>query len=614
MSMTIAPELRVALIAALLGAAGTAGAQTPPAGITADELREHVRTLASDEFEGRGAGTEGNEKAAAYIVQQFRAAGLKPAGDAGGYTQSFEFVKALELGPGNTLTLAVPTTGGSARELTLAPDADFRPLGFSSSASVQGEVVFVGYGISAPDKGYDDYAGLDVAGKVVMMLRHSPEGNNPHGELNALTALRVKARTAREKGAAAMLLVEGPAEGDEDNLMSMSYDYSFAASGIPAVQVKRASLAPLLEAHGVTLKQLQDSINASKKPRSIPFPGATASLRTDVVQVKARAVNVLGVLPGRDPAVKDEVIALGAHFDHLGWGGRGSGSLRPDEPAIHNGADDNASGSSALLELAEEFGRRASSLRRSVLFIAFNAEERGLLGSNHYVSHPTLPLARTVAMINMDMVGRLKDDQLTVYGIATSPAWDSLITRLNREGGGFSVKQVADGVGPSDHSSFYTKEVPVLFFFTGTHDDYHKPSDDWQTLNYDGHQRVARFVYRVADEIDRFPARPAFARAPVTQQSMGGDSRGFRVTLGVVPDYTEGSTGMKIGGIRPGGAADKAGMKSGDVIVKMGGKNVLNIYDYMAILGELKAGEEVEVEFLRGTERMNAKAVMEKRQ
>jgi hypothetical protein len=327
----------------------------------------------------------------------------------------------------------------------------------------------------------------------------------------------------------------------------------------------------------------------------------------------ANTANVIGFLEGKDPAMKDQALILGAHFDHLGMGGPGSGSLMPDTVAIHNGADDNASGTAGLLELAQLLASDSAGLRRTVVFAFFSAEELGTIGSSRYVSSPLVPLASTVAMLNMDMVGRLRDNSLTVGGSGTSPLWTDLLNRENSDSS-FKLTLNPDGYGPSDHASFYAKDIPVLFFFTGIHDDYHRPADDWETLNYEGEERVVRYVYRVAREVIAGKERPAFARVQSQRPSMGGgDARGFSVTLGVIPDYAEGGTGMKIGGIRPGGPAEKAGLKSGDVIVKMAGKNVLNIYDYMGILAELKAGDVVEVQVQRGEQAVTVSATMASR-
>ncbi len=577
--------------------------------ITSAELKAHVKYLASDELEGRGSGTEGNKKAAEYLAEQFKAYGLKPAGENETFFQPFDFVSAVKLGGNNAL--AIEQKG---KRTSLKVDEDFRPYGFSSNAKATGSLVFAGYGITATDKNYDDYKNLDVNGKIVVVLRYGPDGNDPHSDFNKYTALRNKARVARDKGAAGLIIVDAT----EDEIAKLSYDQSFASSGIPCISMKRSILVPLLKSVKRDVQAIVDTMKATKQPVTFEFPDVKFSLETEVVKVMSKTSNVVGYIEGSDTNVKDEVVVIGAHFDHLGYGGVGSGSLMPDTHAIHNGADDNASGTAAMLELAQKFASNRTSVSRTLLFMGFSGEELGTLGSQHYVNNPFFPLNRTIAMINMDEVGRLKDNVLTVYGTGTSPEWTPLIkkynTGLTSVTDTFAIKPVPDGFGPSDHAQFYGKDIPVLFFFTGTHNDYHKPSDDWDKINYEGEEKVVRYIYNIANDIQSKTGKPLFAKAQsASPMGGGGDSRGFTVTLGVIPDYGESSDGMKIGGTRPSGPAEKAGMKAGDLITKFAGKKVLNIYDYMGILGELKAGDVVEVEAVRDGKPMKFSVTMQKR-
>ncbi len=574
--------------------------------ITAGELQAHVKYLASDELEGRGSGSEGNRKAAQYIAKAFAEYGLKPAGTNGTYFQEFEFVSSVKLGSANSVTIA---RAGKA-PLRLKVDEDFRPFGFSSNSSVSAPAVFAGYGITAPVLKYDDYEGLDVSGKVVIALRYGPDGNDMHSEFYRFTSLRNKARYAREKGAAALIIVDA----HHDELPKLTYDQSHASSGIPCVALRSGVLEQLLPAKQ-SLAAIKDSIKASRRTIGFPLPGVTISLETDIVKVMDRTANVLGYLEGSDPVLKKEVVIIGAHFDHLGYGGEGSGSLVPHLHEIHNGADDNASGTAGLLELAQRFAANASR-SRTLLFIGFSAEEIGTIGSQYYVNNPYFPIEKTVAMINMDEIGRLNENALTVYGTGTSPEWIPMLKKYNARAASdsFALKLIPDGFGPSDHAQFYAKDIPVLFFFTGTHNDYHKPSDDWEKINYAGQERIVRFIYDVANDIQSATPKPQFTRAQsTTGMGSGGDSPGFAVTLGVIPDYGESTEGMKIGGTRPNGPADKAGLKAGDIIVTLAGKKVMNIYDYMGILGELKAGQTVEVEVVRDGKPMKFSATMQKR-
>jgi len=588
---------------------GAARSQQSSKEVTSVEIQQHVRFLASDSLDGRLTGTEGNRLAAQYIANKFETFGLPPV-PGNSYFQEFEFVQQVKLGKDNSLLVSTPK---GAEKFVV--DKDFRPLGFSTNVSLKGNLVFAGYGISAPEKGYDDYENTDVSGKIVIVLRYSPDGSNPHGELQEFSSFRNKARYARDKGAVAVILVNGELDDPDDDLIPLRYDQSMATSGLPMIQVKRRIMAGILGLLGRNLRSIQDTINTTRKPSSFQIPQSVeVSLSTNLEQIKGSSANVAGFLKG-GKAPNDEVLVIGAHFDHLGHGGEGSGSLSPDEDAIHNGADDNASGTAGLLELAQFFVAQRDQLKRSILFLAFSGEEMGLLGSSYYVQHPLLPLENTIAMMNMDMIGRLQESRkLTVYGTGTSSNWERLLRKENHDpehDSIFTLSFIADGFGPSDHSSFYGKNIPVLFFFTGTHNDYHKPSDDWELLNYEGEQEVLRYVQIVAEDILNDDPRPVYVNVP--SSSSRGDARGFKVTLGIIPDYGETPNGMKIGGVRAEGPAAKAGMLGGDIIVKMDGKNVLNIYDYMAILGELKAGDIVDVEVLRNGDRITLSATMQKR-
>jgi hypothetical protein len=594
-------------LGALLATVGTG--QESSTDITAEDLREHIKYLASDELEGRGSGTSGNEEAAAYIIERLQEFGIEPAGDNGTYLQHFEFVATVRQGEDNALAF-----GALGDKTELEAGVDFRAFPFSSNASVRGPLAFVGYGVSMPDSGYDDYAKLDVEGKIVVMLRFAPDGDSPRSRFFRQTSFRNKVRVAREHGAKALILVTGPLHDEEDELIKARYDRVAGSSGIPAVTMKRAFLEPYLSEMGKDLRSIQDSIAAKMEPISFDISGGEVSLTTEIVKVVEKTANVVGVLEGTDPSLKQEYLILGAHFDHIGYGGVGSGSMVPDTTAIHNGADDNASGTAGLLELAQKFGAESSTLDRSLIFVFFSAEELGTIGSTYYVNNPTFPLEQSVAMLNMDMIGRMTDSSINIGGTGTASAWEQILAELNKDST-FKITENPDGFGPSDHSSFYGKKIPVLFFFTGTHEDYHRPSDDWDKINYEGEELIVRYVYAVASAVVGAEERPVYARVESTSRSSGGgDRRGFRVVLGVVPDFTgQTEDGMKVSSVRPNGAAERAGMKAGDIIVKMAGKDILNIYDYMGILGELKVGQMVEVEVLRDGKRESLTATMQKR-
>jgi hypothetical protein len=581
--------LWTALLAATLTGCGGSATKIETPTVTADELKEHVRFLASPELKGRKVGTPENDRAARYIADRFKEYGLMPAGDNATFLQKFPFVSGAKPGPSNALSFEF---GG--RTLPLEIEKTFRTLSFSADTTVSAPLVFAGYGITDTSQNYDDFSGIDVKGKIAVVLRFTPKGDDPHSPFVTYSSLRVKTYKARERGAAGLIFVSGPLDSEKPELVSFSFDQGFSSSGIPVATISWATFDTLLQAEGKTARAVQEGINASQKPASFAM-GATAKLTTSIQKIMGESMNVVGVIPGNDPVLKNEYIVIGAHFDHLGMGG--SGSLAPDTVAVHHGADDNASGTAGLLEAAEYLSWTRDSLRRSILLAGFSGEEAGLLGSAYYVNHPTVPLASMRAMINMDMVGKLRDGKLVVEGIGTSPGFDSLLNALNIDST-FDLTLKPDGYGPSDHASFYGKDIPVLFFFTNMHNDYHKPSDTWEKLNYEGEAKIVGLVTRIARELDRQDQPPAFTR--VASQAPQGDRRPMRVTMGVVPDYADDGGGLKVNGVRPDGPAEKAGIQAGDVIVKFGDKTVSSIYDYTYILQEHAPGDVVNVEVKRG--------------
>ena len=573
--------------------------------ITPQELRYHLKYLASDQLEGRRAGSRGAELAAEYIANEFKGYGLAPRGVDGTYFQPFDFIAGVNLGSPNDATASV-----NGKDITFILDQDFRPLGFSSSGSFRGGIVFAGYGIEAPDQHYNDYEGIDVHGKAVLVLRYHPEGDNRHSMFGRYSSVRYKAAKAKENGAALLLLVTGPADTDRDELMKLTYDQSVGDAGIPALSITQAAANRILAGNGSTIKQLQEEINKEKKPQSFVIDHASLTTHTTVDKINASSKNVVGFLEGTDPSLKNEVVVVGAHYDHLGFGGEGSGSLQPDTVAVHNGADDNGSGTVGLLELAQYFAAHRSSLKRSLLFISFSGEELGLLGSAAYVKDPTVPLASIVTMVNMDMIGRLTNRKLIVYGIGTSPGFESLMRR-DADTTLFNLKLLPDGFGPSDQSSFYAKEIPVLHFFTDLHSDYHRPSDDWEKINFEGERDVLELVRKVVTDLDEDSSRPQYVK--VEQPRPTGGEQAIRSYTGTIPDFGEQVEGMKLSGVREGSPAAKAGLIAGDIIIKFGTIDIKNLYDYTFALGEYKPGDEVTVIVKRGTEQKSFKLTVGRR-
>lgn len=596
-------NLKACLLFVLLALPRFAVAQSSPA-ITADEVQKHVKYLASDQLEGRKTGTKGGEAAARYIANEFESYGLKPVGHHGTYFQNFDFVAGIKLGEVNTLALGV-----AGKTLNLEINKDFRPLGFSTSEAFDGGIVFVGYGISDTAKKLDDYADVDVSGKAVLVLRNAPPSEMGR-DFSPYASLRYKASKAKEKGAKAIIVVTGPEDSDNDDLIRLTYDNAMGNAGFPAMNITRKAADKAMALAGVTVKELQKKMNESKQSNSFLLKDVNLSARISLKEVRQTAINVVGFLEGRDESLKNQIIVFGAHYDHLGMGGESSGSLRPDTAAVHHGADDNASGTAGLMELAQAFAGDKENLKRSMLFIAFAGEELGVLGSAYYVNHPVFPLEQTVAMLNMDMIGRMNNRTLIVYGVGTSPGFEALATKYNKDST-FVLKLNKDGYGPSDHSSFYAKRIPVFNFFTDIHSDYHRPTDTYDRLNYPGEEKILRYIGAIATELNATTDKPQYVAVEMPRQPAAG--RSTRVTMGTIPDFGEQVQGFKISGVRPGGPAAKAGLLGGDVIVKFGKVEIKNLYDFNYALGEHKPGDEVEVVFKRGNDTKTVKVTLEKR-
>lgn len=585
-------------------------------------LRADVSYLAHDEREGRAPGTEGIEAAADYIASAFKDVGLKPAPGADGYFQPFTLGGSPKLGKPTTLVFHGP----GDRSLDAAKD-DMAPLAIGTGGTVKGApLVFAGYGITARDPArkldYDDYAGVDVKDKVVLVLRREPQldrDDSPFdGKRNSSFAtFQHKATNAFQHGAAAVVLVNDEAglKGEKDELLAFGGAGTEVYSALPFLMAKRSFADKLLKDAGQpSLAELEKAIDAEAKPQSRVLEDWSTDLRVDIERKAITTKNVIGVLEGSGP-LADETIVIGAHYDHLGHGGLFSGSLAFLSRDIHNGADDNASGSAMVLETARRLARRSDPLPRRVVFMAFSGEERGLLGSKHYVDHPLYPLKSTVMMVNFDMVGRLNDkNELTIYGTGTSPGAEALVEALGQSSG-FTIKKIAEGLGPSDQQSFYLKNIPVLFAFTGTHRDYHRPSDDTERINFTGMSRIADFAEVLLLDVIRRPHRPEFTKV-VRSGGHGGSDPGrvsISVYLGSIPDYDDSVKGVKLSGVREGSPAEKGGLKEGDVIVGFGGKPIATIYDYTESLGRYKPGDVVDVVVKRDGKETTLKVTLGKR-
>jgi hypothetical protein len=566
------------------------------------------RALSDPRWDGRGVGTPGLDSAAVFIADQMKRAGLAPAGDSGGFFQPFEVTTGVTVGEPCAIAI-----GGRAWTV----GDDFQPLGFSTSGTVQAAVVFAGYGITAPGYAYDDYAGLDARDKVVLVMSNEPgemdSTSRFDGNINTpYSELRTKAINAREHGALGLLLVDGPRYHAGDPLRKPRSDGgAYMTSGLLAGAISAPLAAALLHGSQTALADAQSAIDSHQQPHSFALP-ESVTMRITLRRTKATIRNVVGLLRGADST---RTLVVGAHYDHLGYGQEGS--LAPDSHLPHVGADDNASGVAALLGLADGYALSPGRApQHDVVFCAFTGEELGLLGSSHYVDEPARPLESVEAMINMDMVGRLHDDKLLVAGVGTATEFPSLVAAINRRDtrdAGFDLKTSEDGYGPSDHSSFYKKKIPVLFMFTGAHADYHKPSDTWDKINLRGLYRVSRFVAELLDTLDRGPRvhyRQARSDSSTGRIAGGG---GYGAYLGTIPDYMQTEGGVLLSGVRTGAPADQAGLKGGDVIIGFDGVHIDNIYDYTFALRSRRPGQTVRIQVKRGQQTLELVATLGRR-
>jgi hypothetical protein len=531
-------------------------------------------------------GTPQLYKAAEFLKKEFESYGLKPLFD-GNYFQEFPFMERLESG-NNTVSILE-----DGKETSLNQSNDFTPLSFTDNLNIKGNAVFAGYGISAKDLNYDDYADLNVKGKIVIVFRNHPDVKSPHSKFEQYSSLRYKTTTARDKGAIGIIFVN-TSDNKDDALIELKYDNAAKISGISALQIKKDKLS------FIRFDDLQNKIDSTLLPASYLLDeNIMFNLSTEVNEIKGKSVNVGAYLEPDNVKFKDEYLVLGAHFDHLGWGGQNS--LYMGEPTIHNGADDNASGTTGLLELAEKFASIKNQLDRKIVFIAFSGEELGLLGSSYVVNNFPLPIENDITMINMDMIGRLNDkNDLIVYGTGTSSRWKNILDDKNEYNLNLTFND--EGFGPSDHSSFYGKKVPVLFFFTGTHSDYHKPSDDADKINSSGEEKVLKYVFDIALTIANSDIRPDYISV---ERKDTGKMMGTRVYVGTVPDFAGEVDGYKLGGVTDGSPAAKAGLQAGDIITKFGDKKISNIYDFTYALGNYVPGDKVMVVVKRGEEELS---------
>lgn len=604
--------LLVALLAAaLVGGAAAQSLDVPPANST--RYLDTIKALTAPSMEGRGDDTPGIALAADLLERRYKALGLEPAGTQG-YLQPFSVVTGAKLAGNNQIREQI---GGNQHELTL--NEDFVPFSFSATGQVDAPVVFAGYGATADEFGYDDYAGLDVKDKIVVLLRYEPSGFTAKGATQGLNrgltrhaALVTKAINARNHGAKAVVIINGELRtGDQDLLARFGAVSGPENVGIPLVQVKNNAAQAWFGVAGKSLVEIEKQINSTSKPASFPFP-TTLHLRIDVSVETTRATvnNVLAYLPGKTA----EYVILGAHYDHLGYGHYDS--LAPAQIGqIHPGADDNASGTAGLLELARMLAPYKGQLPRGILFASFAGEELGLLGSAKWVAEPTRRLDQAIAMLNMDMIGRIRNETIYIGGVGTGSGFEADL-RQAEKGFGFQVENSAGGYAASDHTSFVAKRIPVLFFFSGLHSDYHRPSDTWDKINAPDAAKLVDMIAKLALELDESTTRPKFVTVLENEnphEGVAAGGGGYGPYFGSIPDFGASENGVRFSDVQPNSPAAKAGLKGGDVLVRFGGKKILNLYDFTDALRSSKVGDVVEVTVERDGKDFTVSVTLEQR-
>ncbi|BCW95793.1 MAG: M20/M25/M40 family metallo-hydrolase [Fimbriimonadales bacterium] len=550
--------------------------------VSVSNLQAHVKYLSSPELEGRFAIAPGAHKAADYIARVFEQSGLEPKGT-NGYFQDWELTLGFKPGAENHLKIR----GGRVWE---APAEAIRPLNLTANTKVEGELVFVGYGISQPNAGYDDYATVDVTGKIAVILRGAPGWEGVSPDIQRAARIPQKVQTALQKGAAGVILVNLP---ENDRLLPLGMRGRAPAANAAILNVQASVGDKLLQSLGLTIAEAVKRINEKGLPMSANL-NITAEMVASIEPNRGVARNVVGFIPGNDPQLRNEVIVIGAHYDHLGYGE--VGSLAPEPGDIHPGADDNASGTAAIMELARLLAQNRDRLKRSVLVIAFSAEEEGLLGAEYFVQNPTVPRENIVAMLNFDMVGRMNNNRVSVSGVGTAAAWEGILKAANTENLTLQLSQSASG--GSDHMPFMRREIPALFFFTGMHPDYHRPSDTWEKINYEGQAQIVALAERVVYDLASRSERLKFTRPQQPQPQQGASRGGFRVRIGLIPSYSE-QEGVLLDGVAPGSPAEQAGLKAGDRIVAVMGQRVKNIEELTSLYEKMEPGKPVEFTIVR---------------
>jgi hypothetical protein len=595
--MVLKQQHRLAIAAVCLLVSAQTFAQTA----TSSRIKTHVQTLASDKFEGRLTGSNGEKLAADYIIAELKRIGAKPLPGMTDFRMPFTFTAGTKDG-GSTFKYndGKIEGGNTGSDQVLA-------LSFSDSGAASGGAVFAGYGLVVPDSqnfGYDSYQGLDVKDKIVVVLRYFPEDadQKTRAILARYADLRYKAQAARQRGARGLVVVTGPRSPNAGNVVPMTFDTAIAGSGLVAVSISGATAAPIFQAANKQLEAVQQELD-SGNPHVAGFaiPNLQLTIDAKIVRQQQTGHNVVAYLPatGSIAGVDKPWVAVGAHYDHLGRGTTGGALAGKDEiNQIHHGADDNASGTATVLAIGEAFSTMEH--RRNLLLAFWSGEELGLLGSNAFITKPPVPLDELAAYLNFDMVGRVNDNKLIVQATGTSAMWPRLLEQAN-VAAGFDLTLQEDPYQPTDVGSFNTASVACLTFFTGSHQEYHKPGDTADKINYEDRDRVAGFATAIVKRLADNAEAPQFTK--VEQKTDTGGRAGLRLFTGTIPDYAGDVKGLLLGGVIGGGPAEQAGLQKGDVIIEIAGQSITNIYDYTYALELLKIGQPAKVIYLRGKER-----------
>ena len=573
--------------------------------LSSSHYLEHVTYLASDQMKGRGDGSPELDKAADYIASQFRLMGLRPMGSENSYFQKFELTTGAQVGQNNELDL-----NGNPLKI----NDEFVPITFSNTAQASGSLVFAGFGITAPELHYDDYQGVDAHGKIVVVLRHEPQESDPKSPFDGTNftthaSFINKAINAKQHGASGIVFITDLIHENEE-VGSATRTEETDDLGIPAVHAKRQPFLNLFKQAGKDIGAIEKKIDTDLRPESFELP-VHVVLATEIIRTRKTVENVVAAVTGSDPALRNEWLVIGAHYDHLGLGDRNS--LAPSQIGqIHHGADDNASGTAGVMELARLAVKNRADFKRSVLFITFAGEELGLLGSSNFVNHPTIPLKNVVAMINMDMIGRLNNDKLFIGGVGTSPQFKPLLEDLKKSVA-LQIEYSDSGYGASDHTSFNAKKIPVLFFFSGLHTDYHKPSDTADKINAPGAVKVLSLVYMTMDKLAANPGRLEYTEVQEPKTPASGSGGGYGPYFGSVPDFRDDLKGVLFADVQNNSPAAKAGLKQGDLMVEFDGKPIQNLYDFTYALRAKKPGDVVEVAVKRNGQDLKVNVTLEAR-